>query len=272
MAANQGSTTLRNVPDVALTADNIYVQATNSVFNIGGTSCAAPLWAGLNALVNQQAAAARQACQSVFSIRRFMPSAKVPNYTNDFHDITTGNNINPSVGNRWFAVPGYDLCTGWGTPGGQNLINTLAPPDRLAITPVAGFIATGFVGGPFAPNSQSYALTNFNGSSVTWTLFNTTTWLNASSSSGVLAAGGTASTTISLNTAAANSLPFGTYNTTLLFSNGASHVAQSFPFALLVNDLLVVAPATGLSAAGAIGGPFEPPRKISRSPTSAPRR
>ena len=62
MAANQGSTTMRNVPDVALTADNVYVVYNNgSTGTFGGTSCAAPLWAGFTALVNQQAAAAGQA-------------------------------------------------------------------------------------------------------------------------------------------------------------------------------------------------------------------
>jgi subtilase family serine protease len=256
MTANQGSTTLRNVPDVALTADNIYVQATNQQFTVGGTSCAAPLWAGFTALVNQQAAAFGRPPvgflnPAVYAI------GKSPIYTNDFHDITTGNNFNSTVGNRWSAVPGYDLCTGWGTPNGQNLINTLAPPDSLAVTPVAGFIASGFAGGPFSPNSQAYALTNFSGSTVTWTLLNTPAWLTASSSSGVLAAGGTASVTISVNSAA-NSFTSGTYNTTLLFSNSVSHVAQNFQFALQVNDFLIVAPATGLSAAGAVGGPFGP--------------
>ena len=47
MSTNQGSTTMRDVPDVALTADNVFVVADNgeSLTNIGGTSCAAPLWA-----------------------------------------------------------------------------------------------------------------------------------------------------------------------------------------------------------------------------------
>ena len=57
MTANQGSTTMRNMPDVALTADNVYVRADGRDYNVGGTSCAAPLWAGFTALVNQQAAA-----------------------------------------------------------------------------------------------------------------------------------------------------------------------------------------------------------------------
>jgi subtilase family serine protease len=257
MTANQGSMTLRNVPDVALTADNIFVTATNTHFTVGGTSCAAPLWAGFTALVNQQAVAAGRPPVG-FLNPAIYAIGKSPIYTNDFHDITTGNNFNSTVGNRWSAVPGYDLCTGWGTPNGQNLINTLAPPDSLAVTPVAGFIASGFGGGPFSPNSQAYALTNFSGSSMTWTLLSTPAWLTASSSSGVLAANGTASTTISVNTGVANTFTPGTYNATLLFSNSVSHVAQSYQFALQVADPLVVAPAAGLSAAGAVGGPFGP--------------
>ena len=61
MSASQGSTTMRNVPDVALTGDNVYVVYNNGAVGIfGGTSCAAPLWAGLTALINQQAAAGGQ--------------------------------------------------------------------------------------------------------------------------------------------------------------------------------------------------------------------
>jgi subtilase family serine protease len=47
MTTNQGSTTMRNTPDVALPADNVYVRADGQDQNVGGTSCAAPLWAGL---------------------------------------------------------------------------------------------------------------------------------------------------------------------------------------------------------------------------------
>ena len=56
MTANQGSTTMRNLPDVALTADNVYVIYGNGKGGaFGGTSCATPLWAAFIALVNQLA-------------------------------------------------------------------------------------------------------------------------------------------------------------------------------------------------------------------------
>jgi uncharacterized repeat protein (TIGR01451 family) len=125
MTNNMGSTTLRNVPDVALTADNIYViyeEGFSGYF--GGTSCAAPLWAAYTALVNQQATSLKQPPVGFLNSAIYAIGLSA-NYTNCFHDITTGNNTNATVGNAYFAVPGYDLATGWGTPNGSNLINAL---------------------------------------------------------------------------------------------------------------------------------------------------
>ncbi|HEX3720013.1 MAG TPA: protease pro-enzyme activation domain-containing protein [Verrucomicrobiae bacterium] len=125
MAANQGSSTMRNLPDVALTADNVWAVYSNGFSGeLGGTSCAAPLWAGLLALANQQGASNGQASvgfvnPSIYTIG--LSGA----YTGAFHDITNGNNTTPSSRNKFYAVPGYDLCTGWGTPAGNNLINLL---------------------------------------------------------------------------------------------------------------------------------------------------
>jgi uncharacterized repeat protein (TIGR01451 family) len=125
MTTNQGSTTLRNVPDVALTADNIYVTFGNGLTTpVGGTSAAAPLWAAFTALINEQATNSGMASVG-FLNPAIYAIGKSANYTNCFHDIVTGNNTNLVVGNRYFAVPGYDLCTGWGSPNGSNLINAL---------------------------------------------------------------------------------------------------------------------------------------------------
>jgi uncharacterized repeat protein (TIGR01451 family) len=125
MTNNMGSTTLRNVPDVSLTADAIYVVFENGQSGFfGGTSCAAPLWAAYTALVNEQAT--NRDLPSVGFLNPALYAIGLSsNYTNCFHDITTGNDTNLVVGNRNFAVPGYDLATGWGTPNGSNLINAL---------------------------------------------------------------------------------------------------------------------------------------------------
>ncbi len=64
MTDNQGSTTMRNLPDVALVADNIDVVWGNDLiglsFDFTEVDCfslSTPLWAGFMALVNQQSAA-----------------------------------------------------------------------------------------------------------------------------------------------------------------------------------------------------------------------
>ena len=144
MTANHGSTVLRNIPDVALTADGVYVVADNgsAYIDIGGTSCAAPLWAAFTALVNQQAAA-----NGVSPVGFINPAVytigQSANYSNCFHDITTGNNESPDSPSNFVAVAGYDLCTGWGTPTGTNLIYALAGVDLHPSLLAAGALISG---------------------------------------------------------------------------------------------------------------------------------
>src|SRR5438034_588658 len=52
---------------------------------------------------------------------------QTPNYGSDFHDITGGDNFNNGSPNLFSDVAGYDLVTGWGSPNGQSLLNTLGP-------------------------------------------------------------------------------------------------------------------------------------------------
>ena len=125
MTNNQGSTTMRNVPDVALTADDVFIVSSGGFFNVvRGTSAATPLWAGFMALVNQQAAISNK-----LSIGFLAPTVyaigQTTNYTNCFHDITTGANNWDQSPTNFAAVAGYDLATGWGTPNGTNMINAL---------------------------------------------------------------------------------------------------------------------------------------------------
>jgi hypothetical protein len=125
MTANLGSTVYRNVPDVALTGDNVYVRYNNGGAGVfGGTSVAAPLWAGVTALVNEKAAYYYRGGQGFLNPAIYAGALN----TNQayFHDITVGNNQKPGSGALYSAQPGYDLCTGWGTPAGQGIIDYLA--------------------------------------------------------------------------------------------------------------------------------------------------
>ena len=254
MTTNQGSTALRNVPDVALTADGILVVAVGGNYSVGGTSAAAPLWAGFTALINQQAASLGESAVG-FLNPAIYALGKSASYPLAFHDITTGNNTNSSVGTKYFAAPGYDLCTGWGTPNGQNLINLLAP-DTLVITP-NGFSASGAAGGPFTPGTQNLLLTNASAVSLAWSLVNTSAWLNVSATNGVLSANGTNGVTISLNSVA-NNLPVGTYPAIIQFTNGNTHIVQNLPFNLQVADPLALLTTGGFSIYGPAGGLFYP--------------
>jgi kumamolisin len=103
----------RGVPDVAGDADpasgyNVLVDGQQAV--IGGTSAVAPLWAGLFALMNQSLG------KNVGYVNSLLYSAKA---AATFHDITSGNNGN------YVAGPGWDACTGLGSPNGAALLSVL---------------------------------------------------------------------------------------------------------------------------------------------------
>jgi len=119
---NKGSTTYRNGPDVSANANfTFYVcadQTTCTANLYGGTSFAAPMWAGYIALVNQRLVA--DGYSTLGFINPYLYSFGVgSSYDTDFHDITSGKS------GSYSAVKGYDLVTGWGSPNGQGLIKAL---------------------------------------------------------------------------------------------------------------------------------------------------
>jgi subtilase family serine protease len=119
---NMGSTTLRNIPDVAAEANTNQFScydATCSGQN-GGTSFAAPQWAGYTAMANQQAVANGLPTVGFVNLVIY-PIGIGSSYGADFHDITSGNN------GKYNAVTGFDLVTGWGSMNGASLIDALAP-------------------------------------------------------------------------------------------------------------------------------------------------
>src|ERR1700723_3103528 len=131
-SSNQASTTIRNVPDVAAEAntDNYLCDQGSCTGDYGGTSFAAPRWAGFLALVNQQVVANGTSTLG-FINPTIYSLGQGSSYNNDLHDITSGDNKN-GQGRSYNAVVGYDLVTGWGSPNGQNLINTLAGSSSSA--------------------------------------------------------------------------------------------------------------------------------------------
>ncbi len=108
----------RGVPDVAGDADpqtgyQVYVDGQSTP--IGGTSAVAPLWAGLIALVNQKRGKA-VGYLNPFLYQNYQQLAQ----SKALRDVTMGNN------GSYKAGPGWDACTGLGTPDGALLFTALA--------------------------------------------------------------------------------------------------------------------------------------------------
>lgn len=118
-SSNHGSTTLRNIPDVAAESNtNQYSCYDGSCGGgNGGTSFAAPQWAGLTALANQQEASKGSPALGFLNPTLYQIGVGT-RYKGVFHDITSGNN------GKYSAVKGYDLVTGWGSLIGT-VINSL---------------------------------------------------------------------------------------------------------------------------------------------------
>jgi uncharacterized protein (TIGR03437 family) len=148
MTTNLGSTTYRNIPDIALIASDIFCFIDGHTDSGAGTSFSAPLWAGIVALANQQAAALQNPPVGFLNPALYA-LGQGSRYNSDFHDIVAGNNTNTASPDLYYAVPGYDLTTGWGTAAGQNLINDLAggssgsPGFSLSVVPDQVTVAPG---------------------------------------------------------------------------------------------------------------------------------
>ncbi len=129
MLAQQAGETL---PDVSAEGDydNLWVNNGAVYTNYGGTSFAAPRWAGLIALANQQAAAN---CENpvgfipptLYSTLNTQHSTlntqhstlNTANHSNNFHDVMSGNDhYTGSI--SYNAVSNYDLVTGLGSSTG----------------------------------------------------------------------------------------------------------------------------------------------------------
>ncbi|MFD2234233.1 S53 family peptidase [Phaeospirillum tilakii] len=113
----------RGVPDVAANADpltgyRLYILGAWHVS--GGTSAAAPLWAGLVTRLNQALG------QPVGFLNPFLYGLLGTPDQDACRDITEGDN------NYYRATPGWDACTGLGSPNGTALLKAMAARLRPA--------------------------------------------------------------------------------------------------------------------------------------------
>ena len=114
----------RDEPDVAALAGapyiNIYIAGASPFGNTtltGGTSAAAPVWAGVWALLEQSKGhtAISNSLEGLYALGKVQKG---------FHDVVGGNLGGPgdTASGGYAAAAGYDLATGWGTPNAADLI------------------------------------------------------------------------------------------------------------------------------------------------------
>lgn len=117
---NQGSKTLRNYPDVAAEANANQYSCYDGMCSggNGGTSYAAPQWAGLIAMANERRVGNGESTLGFLNPALYSRGVG-SSFDSDFHDMLSGSN------GKYTAVKGYDLVTGWGSPTGADLINAL---------------------------------------------------------------------------------------------------------------------------------------------------
>ncbi len=123
----------RGLPDVAGNADGVsgyavYVDG-QWLAGVGGTSAVSPLWSGLIARFNQGLGKR----VGFFSPLLYSTIGK----TSAFNDITSGSNDPTGQLGAYNSGPGWDACTGWGSPSATNLYNTLSGSGTTSLPGVA---------------------------------------------------------------------------------------------------------------------------------------
>ena len=133
----------RAVPDVAFNANpstGQYVALTlpgaATVWSAyGGTSIAAPQWAGIVAVANAIRAANAKAALGDIHALLYKSIATVPGtYASALGDVTQGTNGTCAT---CTAGSGYDMATGWGTPNSAGLFAALTGVASTATAPTA---------------------------------------------------------------------------------------------------------------------------------------
>ena len=223
------SGTGRLVPDVCLPADpttgadlnfegKIYdYDGNTSGYLEGGTSWSSPTWAGMAALINQSRASLTPARGSMGLLGpRIYPLIG----TNNFFDVTTGNNT------AYAAGVGYDETTGIGSPDMKNLLPVLDGPVVTSFAPTGATVGSTVV--ITGTGLTLVTSVKFNGTSAAFTV-NSATQITATVPAGAT----TGAITVSNAT-----VPSGNKTFTDLYTTTTS-------FTVLVSDLTIATAQAG---------------------------
>jgi subtilase family serine protease len=215
-SSNRGSTTYRNGPDVSANANFTFYTCADQTACLaneyGGTSFAAPMWAGYIALVNQQLAANSQPGIGFINPTIYAQNV-TSSYGTDFHDITSG------TSGSYSAVTGYDLVTGWGSPNAGLIAaltgsTTQTPAFTLSASPTAVSVAAGSNG----TSTITTAVSGGFNSAVALTASGAPSGVTVSFSPSSIAAPGSGISTVTF--AVASGTAAGTYSITITGTGG----------------------------------------------------
>ncbi|MGB7600954.1 MAG: S53 family peptidase [Candidatus Sulfotelmatobacter sp.] len=218
----------RDVPDVSLTSaghDGYLIYQNGGLYVVGGTSAAAPSFAGVMALVVQNAAARQGSANPVlYSLagNQRAGGAAV------FHDITSGSNSVPGQ-TGFISTAGYDESTGLGSIDGLVLVNhwhdATATPTFHASASLSSFAATA------GSNSSATITVTVSGgfdAAISFSVTGLPRGISASFSRVILPAPGSGVSVLKVS--ALSSVKAGTYSVTLSASGGATK--QTIPLSI----------------------------------------
>jgi kumamolisin len=228
-SSNKGSTTLRNGPDVSANANfSFYVcadQTTCTANEYGGTSFAAPMWAGYIALVNQQLVADGKPTIGFLNPTIYAQNV-TSDYAADFHDITSGKS------GSYSAVVGYDLVTGWGTPNSGLIAALTAGSGTSSFSMTASPTSVTVTQGSSGVSTISTAISGSFDSAIALSASGLPSGATASFNPASIAAPGTGSSTLTIT--AGSATPTGTSTITVTGTGGG--VTQTASVSLTVNS------------------------------------
>lgn len=150
-----------------------------------------------------------------------------PNFLQARNGIVQADLVGTGGANRnelWRAFAKRGMGASASSPASNTtvgLVEAFDLPDDLSVSPATTYTATGPVGGPFVPATQTYTLTNTGTTALTWIAAATQPWLAVSPAAGTLAPGASA-TVLAAFAAPAAALAEGTYQGAIHFTNLAS--------------------------------------------------
>lgn len=136
----------RDVPDVSLSGavhDAYLVETGGGLYAVGGTSASSPSFAGLMALIVQEAGQRQgNANTRLYEIGNSQYGA---GGVAVFHDVTSGGNSVPGV-SGYLCTTGYDLSTGLGSVDAHSLVTNWTPDFTISAMPDSMSVPQGEMG------------------------------------------------------------------------------------------------------------------------------